>query len=99
MGLSPRAGTRLVGNGDEPMKIALWLIGVIVLTLSYPRAESVSATCTLEVNGKKIWDGKCCIEQSPIDEGAGGSLVELSARSAGICVYKNTPEQDDLPTS
>lgn len=53
------------------MKIALWVIGQIILASSYARAEGVSAKCTLEVDGRSIWDGKCCVEHSAIDDGAG----------------------------
>ena len=82
------------------MKIESWVIGLIVLTFSYARAESISAPCSLEVKGRKISDGKCCLEQSAIDGGTGGFLVELSAKSLEICVYESKyPEQDDVPIS
>jgi hypothetical protein len=63
-------------------------------------AESVSATCSLEVDGRKIWDGKCCVEQSAMDDGAGGFIVDVEAQSLRACVYqKKHPEQTTLPTS
>lgn len=82
------------------MKIALWVIGQIILASSYARAEGVSAKCTLEVDGRSIWDGKCCVEHSAIDDGAGGFLVEIRAEGLRGCVYERKhPEQNTLPTS
>jgi hypothetical protein len=81
------------------MKVALWATGLIVLTLSYARAESVPATCSLAVDGRKIWEGMCCVEQTAIGDGA-GSLVELGTKSLQECVSeKKNTEQDILPTS
>jgi len=95
---SSRQAGRL-GKWGWAMNMALWLIGLIGLTLSYARAESVSATCSFEVNGRTIWDGGAA-SSSPQSTTKRGSLVEVSPKRFGICVYKDKyPEQDDLPTS
>src|SRR5208337_2759967 len=68
--------------------VSLWVIGQIILTLSYARAESVSAKCTLEVDGSRIWDGKCCVEHSAMDDGAEDFLLNCAQKACGAVITR-----------
>jgi hypothetical protein len=63
-------------------------------------AENTTAQCSLDVDGKNVWNGKCCVETSARDDGSIGFLAELHAESWRGCVYekKHPGLNASLPT-
>lgn len=82
------------------MKATIVAIGMILATCKFSHAENVTAQCSLDVDGRNVWNGKCCVETSAIDDGSTGFLVTLYAGSWRGCVYnRKHPENESRPTS
>jgi hypothetical protein len=70
------------------MKIIIAATGMMLATCSISCAESVTAQCSLDIDGKSAWKGKCCVETTATDDGSTGFLVTVHAESWRGCVYE-----------
>jgi hypothetical protein len=70
------------------MKMLIAATGITLAACSFAYAENTTAQCSLDVDGKNVWNGKCCVETSARDDGSTGFLAELHAESWRGCVYE-----------
>jgi hypothetical protein len=78
-----------------------WLKVLLLLTMSLcieasAHGDETSAHCSLVVDGKEVWNGRCCVtaSASPHD-----MTASLHAEGWQACLYnKKHPENEKLPT-
>jgi len=70
------------------MKALFAATGMMLATCSFAYAESITAQCSLDVDGKNVWNDKCCVETTAQDDGSTGFLAELHAESWRGCAYE-----------
>jgi hypothetical protein len=82
------------------MKMLIAATGMTLAACSFAYAENTTAQCSLDVDGKNVWNGKCCVETSAHDDGSTGFLAELHAESWRGCVdeKKHPGLNASLPT-
>lgn len=74
----------------------LFGIGGLVAVPDRSNADEIVAECSLVVDGKEVWNGKCCVTPSvkPSDK-----LASLYAEGWQACLYRRRhPKNDGLPT-
>jgi hypothetical protein len=71
-------------------------LGALLLAHSGADAQETIATCILVVDGRQVWNGKCCITASAEPS---EMTAELHAESWKACQYgKKHPQNARLPT-
>ena len=81
------------------MRTIIAATGMLLTSWSIASAEVVPANCSLDVDGKNVWNDKCCVETYANDDGSTGFLAALHAESWRGCVYaKQHPGNASLPT-
>ena len=82
------------------MKTFIAAIEMMLAACSFACAEEITAQCSLDVDGKNVWYGKCCIETFANDDGSTGFLAGLHAESWRGCIYekKHAGLNASLPT-
>jgi hypothetical protein len=79
------------------MRKLLMALGALLLAQSGATAEETVATCILVVDGRQVWNGKCCVTASAEPS---EMTSELHAESWKACQYaKKHPQNAKLPTS
>lgn len=60
-------------------------------------AQELAAQCRMIVDGKEVWNSKCCVK-AEVDPSV--MIASLTAEGWQACLYrKRHPEQSSLPTS
>jgi len=89
----------MIQTGERQMKTLFAATGMMLATCSFAYAESITAQCSLDVDGKNVWNDKCCVETTAQDDGSTGFLADLHAESWRGCAYeKKHPGNASLPT-
>jgi hypothetical protein len=71
-------------------------LGFLLSPLASAAASEVVGQCSLVVDGKEVWNGKCCVSA---DASPDNLDATLHAESWQACLYaKKHPENANLPT-
>jgi hypothetical protein len=76
--------------------LRLSLIGAALMVMTV--ATRAAENCSLEIGGKTLWNGKCCVDVSALDL---GKQFAVTVRATGwrACLYeKKHPEDASKPT-